>query len=212
MKKCIALFILYLFCTCAYSHPHMWFTSEFEFQFQHNELYGLTIVWKFDRFFSSDIINGYDLNKDGVFNEAETDAVFQNAFTYTSDYNYFTFIRIGSRRNSPTYIDRKYFSASQENGTLVYQFFVDLSAYKNEKEIYIACYDYTFFCDIQYPENNVRFLDVAGKKLSYTIVENKDFPVYYDPFGSYDDTRVYYKWAPGLNTYYPKQIYVRYTD
>lgn len=205
MKKLVysAYFIL-CFIFFSYAHPHMWFDSEFEIIFSDSKLQGVNIIWTFDKFFSSDIISGYDLNRDGVFSTKETDDVFQNAFTYTSNYGHFTFVRVGNKRKSPESILRKDFSASQKNGRLKYKFYVDLSSY-NENEIYIACYDYTFFCDISYPKNPVKFIGTKSDP-KYEIIENKNYPIYYDPFGSIDDTRVYYKWAPGLNTYYPLEI------
>lgn len=205
MKK----IIFFIFCMlCPFfltAHPHIWIDTEFEVVFDKTDLKGMYITWTFDKFFSSDIISGYDIDHDGEFNESETTAVFQNAFIYTGNYQYFTFIRSGKIRKSPIAIERSQFSAAQKDGVLSYTFYVDLSEYENIGELYIACYDYTFFCDFEYKKDAVHFTGASGSP-EYTIVENKDYPIYYDPFGLIDDTRVYSEWAQGLNTYYPREI------
>ena len=209
MRK-VTCFVCF-FCCAVYAtaHPHMWFDCEFEVVFNQGVLQGVYVNWTFDKFFSSDIIAGYDANHDGVFNYAETTDVFQNAFTYTKDYKYFTFIRTGKERKSPVYVDRSKFSATQKNGVLSYRFFVDLSAYKDLHELYIACYDYTFFCDIGYTKQCVSFTGTTNSP-KYSIFENKSYPIYYNPFGAMDDMRIYSKWAPGLNTYYPREVKITF--
>lgn len=210
MKKNILFILLFLFTSIvAFAHPHVWMKSSFDFVFREKQLRGVYISWTFDKFFSSDIIAAYDKNRDGNFNESETKEVFENAFISTKNYYYFTFIRVGKNRTSPKQVSLSDFSVRQKAGEMTYTFFVDLSAYKNEHEIFIACYDYTFFCDIAYPESCVKF---SGNENSatYKIVENKNYPVYYDPFGAINDTRIYYEWKPGLNTYYPREIQLQF--
>lgn len=211
-KKNILLFIFLIFINFqSFSHPHMWFTSSLEVIFAGKTLKGAYVTWTFDRFFSADIISGYDLNGDGVFNAAETADVYENAFSYTENYYYFTFIRQGEKRTSPEHIAKASFSVWQNKGIVSYRFFIDLSGFKGQ-EIFLACYDYTFFCDITYPKNAaVKFIyDKTLITPSYTVIENKNYPVYYDPLGAMDDNRIYYKWAPGLNTYYPKEVRIRF--
>lgn len=204
MRKYFFCFFTAIFTLTLSAHPHMWFTSEFEFVFSDNTVEGVKVIWTFDKFFSADIISGYDRNHDGIFSESEITDVFNNAFTYTQNYYYFTFIRVGKNRFSPKYIARENFSAHQKNNVLSYEFYIRLNGLSIDS-ISISCYDYTFFCDIQYPENCVRFLGTAQKP-KYKIRENKNTPIYYNPFGSIDDMRIYNEWAPGLNTYYPKEI------
>ncbi len=211
MKKSGLVCLVFFLTVNLFSHPHMWFTSKVEFVFSGRNLQGAFVTWTFDRFFSSDIIQGYDMNGDGKFNYAETTDVFNNAFQYTENYYYFIFIRQGDNRTSPETIPRANFSAWQNDGILSYRFYVDLSGLSGN-EVFFACYDYTFFCDITYlPENPVVFsCDRSTVNPKFEIVENKDYPVYYNPVGAIGDNRVYFKWAEGLNTYYPKEIRVRF--
>lgn len=211
-KKNILLFILLIFINFnTFTHPHMWFTSSLEVVFAGKNLKGAYVTWTFDRFFSADVISGYDINRDGVFSAAETADVYENAFSYSENFYYFTFIRHGERRTTPEHIEKASFSVWQKNGIVTYRFFIDLSEFKS-REIFLACYDYTFYCDITYPKNAaVKFIyDESLVQPSYTIIENKNYPVYYNPLGAMDDNRIYYKWAPGLNTYYPKEVRIRF--
>lgn len=208
MKKYFCL--LFVFCSLSlFSHPHMHFSSAVEFVFAGNKLKGAYVEWTFDRYFSADIISGYDLNKDGVFNAKETQDVWENAFSYTSNYYYFCFIREENRRSSPT--DVSSFKVRQKDGIVSYNFYIDLSQFTS-RELFFAIYDYTFFCDITYKEKNGVLFRYNSSSLrpTFKIIENKNYPVYYNPVGPIDDTRIYYKWKPGLETYYPKEIAIRY--
>lgn len=213
MRRFLFFIPFCLSCFCIFqvrlsAHPHMSFTSTAEFIFEKKKLKGVFVEWTFDRFFSADIISGYDTDRDGKFNKAETAEVYENAFSYTENYYYFCFIRQGSKRTSPEKISG--FSVRQNNGIVTYRFFVDLKQFKG-RELFFAVYDYTFFCDITYPKGGVKFVyDTEFIKPSYSITENKNYPVYYNPIGPIEDTRIYYKWAPGLETYYPKEIAVRF--
>lgn len=204
-------FLLLLLCVPAFvvAHPHMQFSSSADFVWEGKKLSGVYLEWVFDSYFSADIIHGYDRNRDGLFDTAETRAVYEGAFTYLKNYNYFTFISQKERREMPKTVEQ--FSATQKDGRLIYRFFVDLSSWA-PGTIRFAVYDYTFFCNVRYPDKNPVTLryDTSQVTPSWEIRENRDNPVYYDPLGSIDDTTVYYTWKKGLETYYPREILVRY--
>ncbi|MGI5089072.1 DUF1007 family protein [Treponema vincentii] len=190
------------------AHPHLFVSTQTEFVLNNGKIQGAYETWTFDRFFSADIIQGYDLNRDGLFDRAETKDVYDNAFINTKNYSYFTFIRQGDKRESPAQVSD--FSVRQKNGIASYRFYVDLSKYNGN--FYFAVYDYTFFCDFRYDEKTpVVFTGASGKTMpTYTIVENKKYPVYYDPFDTADMTMTYNSWKPGLQTYYPREIHITY--
>ena len=190
------------------AHPHLFISAQTEFVLNNGKIQGVYETWTFDRFFSADIIQGYDLNKDGIFNKAETQDVYNEAFSNTKNYSYFTFIRQGDKRYSPAQVND--FSVCQKDGIVSYRFYVDLSKYSGD--FYFAVYDYSFFCDFRYDEKApVLFIGAFGKIApAYTIAENKKYPVYYDPFDTADMTAAYNTWKPGLQTYYPKEIHITY--
>ena len=203
-----AVILLFVLPVQAAAHPHLFISAQTEFVSNEGKVQGAYETWTFDRFFSADIIQGYDLNRDGLFDKAETQDVYDNAFINTKNYAFFTFIRQGEKRSSPKSVSR--FSVWQKEGIVSYRFYVDLSGYQGN--FYFAVYDYTFFCDFRYDEKNpVLFTGASGKTVpSYSIAENKKYPVYYDPFDTADMTTMYDTWKPGLQTYYPKEIHVTY--
>ena len=209
LGRIITIFTLLLAIpAAAAAHPHIFISTALEFVIKEGKIQGVYETWTFDRFFSADIIQGYDVNGDGSFNAAETKDVYDNAFINTQHYAYFTFIRQGEKRSSPQKVSN--FSVGQKTGVVFYRFYVDLSHYSGD--FYFAVYDYTFFCHFRYAEPiPITFIgDASTKKPSYTIAENKKYPVYYDPFDSAEVTPMYDKWKPGLQTYYPREIHITY--
>lgn len=208
-RAVLPVFLFMALPVCAAAHPHMFISVQTEFIWSGEKPQGAYETWTFDRFFSADIIQGYDLNHDGLFDKAETQDVYENAFINTKNYYYFTFIRQGDKRRSPEKVSR--FSVRQKEGLVSYRFYIDLTEYANS-ELYFAVYDYTFFCDFRYEKKNpVSFTGAFDKAPpSYTIVENKKYPVYYDPLDTADMSTLYNTWKPGLQTYYPKEIHIIY--
>lgn len=191
------------------AHPHMQFTSTAEFVWKGEILEGFFLEWAFDPYFSADIIRGYDLNRDGRFSDSETRDVFENAFSNLRHYYYFTFISQNGRRDNPEKVEQ--FTVRQKDGIVYYRFFVGLGSW-NAGPIRLAVYDYTFFCDIRYPEKNpvkLRYDPDIVNPL-WNVRENRDNPVYYNPLGAVDDNSIYYEWKPGLETYYPREIWITY--
>lgn len=191
------------------AHPHMFLTSTEEFVWENDRLSGCSIEWTFDQFFSADIIQAYDRDGNGKFDASETKEVYNGAFINLKNYYYFTFIRQGKNRMNPPSVSK--FSAGIRGQKMWYRFFIDLS--KTEfGEICLSVYDYTFFCDIRYPDADPVKLTYDSElvKPSYQIVENKDYPVYYNPLGAVDDNTIYYTWKKGLQTYYPREIRITY--
>ncbi len=118
LKKVMVIFLLVFFSNVlVFAHPHMWFTSEVEFLFEKYKIKGAFVTWTFDKEFSYDIITGYDLDSNGEFDIREIMDIYDHAFTYTKNYNYFLFIREGKNRRSPKNIAESTFSVHQKNGT-----------------------------------------------------------------------------------------------
>ena len=207
LKRALLVLIVSAVPVVLFAHPHVFITSSAEFVFQKDKLQGVWLTWDFDRYFSADIIKWLDTNKDGVFSEKESQQVYTNAFINLRHYYYYTFIRQGNRRTNPARVE--HFQATQKDGIMTYRFYIDLSGYTGNS-LYLAVYDYTYYCDVGYtkPEPVTFDCDTDTVHPGYEIVENKKYPVYYDPCGPATDTSVHYKWKPGLNTYYPREIHI----
>ncbi|MGI5173136.1 DUF1007 family protein [Treponema sp. OMZ 840] len=205
MKKHFFTVAVLMYGAFVFAHPHVAITSSVNFVWEGKSLQGAYIEWTFDRFFSADIINWLDADRDGTFNKAENEQVYNNAFINLRNYYYYTFIRQGKKRTNPEKVTQ--FKATQNKGIMTYRFYIDLSSYAGN-ELYVAVYDYTYFCDIRYAEDRGVLLTYDRSQInpSFTIIENRDYPVFYDPLGPITDTSVYYEWKPGLQTYYPREI------
>lgn len=208
-RRALFMAVLLAIPLTLFAHPHMYLTSSAEFTWDGAKLSGCWVEWTFDRFFSADIIQAYDADANGSFSPAETKNVHDGAFINLKNYYYFTFIRQGKTRTNPPAVSK--FSVSQHEGIMKYRFFVDLSK-AAPGELAFAIYDYTFFCDISYPETAPVALtyDPALVSPRFSIIENRDYPVYYNPLGAADDTTVYYEWKKGLQTFYPREITITY--
>ncbi|OJF76734.1 MAG: hypothetical protein BKP49_06065 [Treponema sp. CETP13] len=206
MKKTyIAIILCIIPATSLFAHPHVFIKNSSEFVFKENKLDGVWETWEFDRVFSADIISWLDVNQDGDFSADESIQVYNNAFINLQHYYYYTFIRQGNERTNPASVTK--FRSHAKDGIMTYTFYIDLSSYTGNN-IYFAVYDYTYFCDIEYKEPITLTYDETVVQPTYEIVENKNYPVYYNPVGAATDTTIYYKPGPGLYTYYPKEIHL----
>lgn len=204
-KLLIFFAIFFAAGTNLFAHPHVNIENITEFVWEKGQLTGAYLEWTFCRFFSADIINWLDIDKDGQFSEEESVEVYNKAFINLRHYYYYTFIRQGTKRTNPPSVSE--FRATQADGIITYRFFIDLSDY-SENELFFAVYDYTFYCNIHYPDEIPVLLDYDSTYVQpeFSVVENQSYPVYYDPLGAASDTTVYYEWKQGLQTYYPREI------
>jgi len=206
MKRSILIFLLALASAAGLAaHPHLLIMTELEPEFSGTECTGLWIEWAFADMFGASILHDFDKDKNGVFNAAETKAVHDNAFINLRKYGYFVFLRKGETRKNPAAVES--FTVFLRDKRLHYRFRVPLKGLGYADDFSVAIFDSTYFCATKYKDAPVKFpAGGSGKKPIYEIVENKKYPVYYDPYGSATDTTTYTKWKPGLQTAYPTEI------
>ena len=154
-------FVLLFFLPVLLSaHPHMQFNSTAEFVWEGKKLAGVFLEWQFDSFFSADIIRAYDVNADGSFDEAETRAVFEGAFSNLRHYYFFTFIRQGDRRETPL---RSRNPAPSNETARWYTALCGSPVMErgNASPCRVRLY---FFCDIRYPDENPVTCGMIGNR------------------------------------------------
>lgn len=207
MKKFLIL-LLFLYSFSLYSHPHMLLHSRTTFDFEYDKLKGVWLEWEFDAYFSADIIMSYDINSDGIFDIEETIDVYNNAFISLEDYGYFTYIRVGDKRNSAKEV--KEFSVFTSNDeSVVYKFYIDLK-HITAKEFYLSVYDFTYFCACFYQEEAPVVFSNPGKLTpTYEIKKDNDTPIYFDPYAGPNDTTIHTKWKKGLSEIVIQEIHVK---
>lgn len=203
VKKLIFLFLLVPFSL--FAHPHIMLNTSLEIEYSNSICTGVWVDWKFDRFFSVSIIREFDKDKNGKFDKNEVKDIEANAFSNLKNYGYFVNIRVGKKRASPKSVTN--FSARFSGDKLYYRFFVPLDKghYSN---FYISIFDPTYYSAVTYVKGGITFGSGTGPLPEYKILVNKNYPVYYNPYGSASDMTAYKKWKPGLQTAYPKEVHV----
>ena len=207
MKKLLIMTLfLYLSCLALAAHPHMLLIARLDFDFEAERCRGVWMDWEFDTMFSASIIESYDWDYSGSFDSEENQAIHDYAFSNLENYGYFISIREGDDRRNPSSVQE--FTARVNNGKLFYRFFVSLGDWGLGKEFSVSVFDPTYFCAVQYQEPPILVQQVSGVSPEYRLEENKEYPIYYNPMGSVDDTRTYTQWKPGLETAYPQESHV----
>lgn len=204
----LKLLIPFLFITGAlYSHPHIQILTRSIVEFEDSRVKGVWMEWEFDEYFSSDIVLSYDLDFDSVFNKEETDDIYNNAFISLKDFDYFTYIREGDNRWSPE--SATDFSAYIKEDKIIYKFFIPVNI--ESREFYLAIYDFTYFCACFYQvEEPVKFSGIDGLEPTYSINENRDKPIYFNPYAGVGDTTVYTQMEEGLVELFIKELKIEY--
>jgi len=214
------MLLLFFIPLSLFAHPHIMLSTSMEIEYSNSSCTGIWVEWEFDRFFSVSIINDYDTNKDGEFDNTEVKAIEENAFSNLRNYGYFVDIRVGDKRTKPDSVTQ--FSAKFSGDKLYYRFFVPLvkdtynnfyisifdPTYYSANNFYISIFDPTYYSAVSYVDDGIKIGSGTGLHPQYEVLENKDYPVYYDPYGSASDMATYTKWKPGLQTAYPKEVHV----
>lgn len=201
-------FFLMLLPITAFSHPHMTIYSSCEFVFEGSDLRGFWVEYQFDRYFTSDMIYYFDENNDSQFDEKETEEIYNTTFLNLEKYGFYISIRKGKTRFSPDHIDR--FSVYLNDQLLSYRFYIEYSD-PDEREIFVSINDPTYFTAIyMIDENPITFSGFSNIQPYYQIVKNNEYPLYYNPFAPIDENTTYFRWEPGLQTFYPDEIHLVY--
>jgi len=213
MRKCfiiMVMFYLMLSPQSVFSHPHVKIISTITFYFNGRICEGCRVQWMFDDYFSASMINDFDKNRDGVFDERELKSLYKGGFINLKNYGFFVFLRKGNERTNPESVSE--FTAWQKNGKLFYSFYISLNNKKYTDDFYLAVFDRSFYCASFYGNPAVIINQKSGTSPVYEISKNKKFPVYYDPAGAPDDMTIYKRWKPGLETAYPEEIHIYFRD
>lgn len=187
----------------------MMLLSRTNLSFNQGNLSEIELEWEFDEDFSRDIIESFDLDKDGIFNSEEVIEVYNHAFISLKNYNYFTYLRIGDERFSPDSI-YDFNVKLDKNNNILYLFKIPINNI-DRNDFYLSVYDFTYFCACFYQEENpVFFIGAEEINPRYEIVENKNEPIYFDPYAGPDQNTVYTEYKEGLTELYIKEIHIKY--
>lgn len=87
-----------LFAGAASAHPHVWVTNEVTILFDKGSMSAIRHKWTFDDMYTAMAIQGLDANKDGVYDRQELAELAQVNIDGLKEFEYFTFIKLGSQR------------------------------------------------------------------------------------------------------------------
>ena len=176
----ISIILLTIFCGVALSHPHIFIAQKIKIVFDNQGLAGFNIHWTFDDMFTSMIVGDYDKNQNGILEKSEVVLIKNEAFSYISNYNYFTFVKI---ERKPFYVKFIHnFSAELHDKKLVYKFFIpcNIMATSNFKQVTVASYDPSYYCAVLFANKGSVSLDNCESfEVKTAMKKDKSTSIYY---------------------------------
>lgn len=162
------------------AHPHVFIDNRVYVIFDDNGLTGLRHEWFFDEMFSGSIIQEFDIDANGKFDEKEIKNLKKGAFSNLKEHHYFTDLTINGEEFQIKEVES--FTARIAEGVMIYKFFLpcELNATLKKQEIKIAVYDPTYYVQVLWvSENPYLFEDTLRVELEHEIVENEEKAYYY---------------------------------
>lgn len=163
-----------------HAHPHVFIVQRLDAVFDDKGLAGIKVRWKFDDMFASMIAEGYDRNQNGRLEPSEVKTIKEEAFSYISEYSYFTFVKIENKPFQVKYTTN--FNAVLKNKRLIYEFFVPchIRATRNVKKITVATYDPSYYTAIFFAQKGpVSLIDADAYEVKAAIREDPSTTIYY---------------------------------
>jgi ABC-type uncharacterized transport system substrate-binding protein len=81
----------------AAAHPHVWIDAKAEVLFEGAQISGVRHVWTFDEAFSTYVVQGLDINKDGQYSREELAQLAKENVDSLEEFAFFTFAKIAGR-------------------------------------------------------------------------------------------------------------------
>ena len=163
------------------AHPHMFIDVSLKFMLSDDGLAGVYVYWDIDEMNSAWIIEDFDKNRNGAFEQNEQKAIFAEAFSKAASDNYFMSMTWGLE--SMDSVDIEQFSASLKNKrTVVYSFYVPcnlrISAMKC-RDIYLFFDDPSIYIAFDLKKNLVQasINDHIEGKVTFTKIDYSDAAV-----------------------------------
>jgi ABC-type uncharacterized transport system substrate-binding protein len=174
-----ALIILFA-SQSSYSHPHCWIDTETTILNEDGFFQGVQNNWRFDEYFSMDVIDMIDLNKNGKIEENEKEYAYNNTFIQLKEFGYYNHINLNGKKITDYKI--KDFDAKIENNIIVYDFKLVLNnpiEILKDNRITVSIYDDTYFIDIKLGnKESIKYTSKADL-IDYQLIEDKDNAIWY---------------------------------
>ncbi|MDY6844218.1 MAG: DUF1007 family protein [Thermodesulfobacteriota bacterium] len=164
-----------------HAHPHVFIVQRLNVVFDEKGLAGIKVCWKFDDMFAGMITEDYDLNRNGKFEANEVQEIKEKAFSFTSEYSYFTFIKIDNVPFQVKFV--RDFNAILESQKLVYEFLIPchVIATVQVKKVTVASYDPSYYTAIFFTQKEpVTLTNADDFDVKMSLKEDPDTKIYFD--------------------------------
>ena len=163
-----------------HAHPHVFITTEVGTVFDSTGICGFRVKYYFDPVYSQNLVQEFETDKNGTFEEAELKVLQEKAFSNLINYSYFLHVWAGGKKI--THGDVSDFNAFIEYDELIYTFFIHtrIPVGPDEMKIKIAIYEHTYFLDVSLDEKKVTFENTSFYQLDYAVIKDKTLAYFYD--------------------------------
>lgn len=156
----------------AEAHPHVYVDVSLTFHLDDAGLSKVHQRWLFDEMFTRAILSDLGLDAAALATPEGQAAVRDGAFSYLSNYHYFTLIETGGKR-LPVRVEG--FRAGLDGNRFVYDFDIPLSLPVDRlTDFRMAVFDKQYYTDMIYAENGIRFDVKGGISVSHAVRPAKD--------------------------------------
>ena len=190
MKKYIFLIFLSIYISSSFAHPHIFIDADLTFVTYSDSLKFLEIQWKWDKWFSVEILDYCDINKNGQLEPDEVKKVYEDFFIGVKEFYFFTQIEINNKKlkiNDVTHFNANTSKNSSGDTIVIYNFTVPVNKKieNNLLNFKIIKYDETIFTAFENAKliiksDNFKLTEIknisykfCGKQLSGKII-NKE--------------------------------------
>ena len=162
------------------AHPHVFIDTKIKVYFDEKGMSGIKLTWTFDDLFSELMMDEFDEDFDEQFNKEEQKVIYSKAFTNLKKFNYFTEIIIDGKAFDIKYVTN--FTASLNDGIMVYSFFIPchISANNTNRKVDIYTYDNSYYMDLSLASSDISFAKSQNYKITYQVTEDTDKKYYFD--------------------------------
>jgi len=155
------------------AHPHVYVDTSLTFELSEKGLDSINQRWLFDEIFSNAVMSDLGVNAETLPTTIGQEKIRDGAFNYLGNYGYFTFIENNGKRIPVK--ETRGFTASLEEGRLVYNFSVPLNLPIDEiSNLRVAVFDKEYYSDILLMKDDIAFEIDGMVQVSHVIRPAKD--------------------------------------
>jgi ABC-type uncharacterized transport system substrate-binding protein len=147
----------------AAAHPHVFIENKVAFVFEARKVTALRLSWVFDDIFSDDLLNQFDADGDGTFDDLESKAVGEGTLPNLKMFHYFTYVFVDGKQLDA--IDPTEFVATADDKRIVtFQMKVPLPQPVDPRTAALATevYDREYYVQVDLAQQDPVSLENAG--------------------------------------------------